>query len=252
MPDMCLDWGLLWVQRVTSRVIIVTKTSLWKTTGSALAFSPGMGRKISCLPGPFRRASWSRARASQSPAPDRPGPPPATSRVDATRAATRSAARRYAAGRSAARRYGGGKSAADDDAWPGVAPPAGWFLHAHEPPPAARAENGPAARDAADEADAELERVTSEPLEPELLEPDLHDRTSSNRNSTNRNSTSLNGPYRNPTRPPRHPGPLPSWITAPALVRALVPAPSPGSGRTPTSPWCPPRAANRTAPGPHR
>ena len=34
--------------------------------------------------------------------------------------------------------------AADGDSWPGVAPPAGWFLHAPEPPPAAQPESAPA------------------------------------------------------------------------------------------------------------
>ena len=34
-----------------------------------------------------------------------------------------------------------GESSADDASWPGVAPPAGWFLHAPQPPPAASPES---------------------------------------------------------------------------------------------------------------
>ena len=34
-----------------------------------------------------------------------------------------------------------GESAADDNSWPGVAPPAGWFLRAPEPPPATSPES---------------------------------------------------------------------------------------------------------------
>jgi len=34
-----------------------------------------------------------------------------------------------------------GESSADDTSWPGVAPPAGWFLHAPQPPPAASPES---------------------------------------------------------------------------------------------------------------
>jgi hypothetical protein len=37
----------------------------------------------------------------------------------------------------AADRPAAGESATDDDSWPGVAPPAGWFLRAPQPPPAA-------------------------------------------------------------------------------------------------------------------
>ena len=75
--------------------------------------------------------------------------------------------------------------AADDSSWPGVAPPAGWFLHAQEPSPGGRMGNGPAVPDTTYEASAELERITSEPLAPELLasggrepelpEPELHE-----------------------------------------------------------------------------
>jgi hypothetical protein len=60
--------------------------------------------------------------------------------------------------------------AADDGSWPGVAPPAGWFLHAQVP--SARAGSGPAVPGATNGADAELERITSEPLAPGLLDPE--------------------------------------------------------------------------------
>jgi hypothetical protein len=63
MPDMCLDWGLLWIQRVTSRMRIVTKMPLRRTNGNVPACSAGKSHRISCLPGPSRRASWCRSRA---------------------------------------------------------------------------------------------------------------------------------------------------------------------------------------------
>src|SRR6185437_1421654 len=68
----------------------------------------------------------------------------------------------------------------DDSSWPGVALPAGWFLRAQSPPPAARAESSAAAPGTADETNAGLDRITSGPLAPEPDEPseefpaDLH------------------------------------------------------------------------------
>ena len=64
-----------------------------------------------------------------------------------------------------------GDPAADDGSWPGVAPPAGWFLHAQERSPAARLGTRPVVPGATDGADADLERITSEPLAPGLPEP---------------------------------------------------------------------------------
>ena len=51
---------------------IVTKTPLRRTNGSVPACSAGKSRKISCLPGPSRRASWSGPRQPE-PTPRRPG-----------------------------------------------------------------------------------------------------------------------------------------------------------------------------------
>ena len=58
----------------------------------------------------------------------------------------------------------------DDSSWPGVALPAGWFLRAQSPAPAARAESRAAAPGTADETNVGLDRITSGPLAPELDE----------------------------------------------------------------------------------
>ena len=67
-----------------------------------------------------------------------------------------------------------GRPAADDDSWPGVAPPAGRFLHARGPRPPARKTARPLGTLRMRRTPS-LERVTSEPLEPELHEPELHE-----------------------------------------------------------------------------
>src|SRR5690242_1660518 len=59
----------------------------------------------------------------------------------------------------------------DDSSWPGVALPAGWFLRAQPPAPAARPESRVAAPGTADETNAGLDRITSGPLAPEPDEP---------------------------------------------------------------------------------
>src|SRR5690242_16758617 len=68
----------------------------------------------------------------------------------------------------------------DDNSWPGVALPAGWFLRAQPPAPAARAESRAAAPGTADETKVGLDRITAGPHAPEPDEPsegysaDLH------------------------------------------------------------------------------
>jgi hypothetical protein len=58
--NVCLDWGLWWIQKVTSRAGIVTfpppEMIRGRKSDSVPACSAGMTRKTSCLPGRFRRA----------------------------------------------------------------------------------------------------------------------------------------------------------------------------------------------------
>ncbi len=114
-----------------------------------------------------------------------------------------------------------GDAVADDGAWPGVAPPAGWFLHARRPPPAASPGSGPAVPGTADGPDAELERIASEPLAPGLPEPEFPEPELPEPNSPSRI-----GPHRNPTRPlrlpPARPRPRPRLRLRPRIRRLAL------------------------------
>src|SRR5689334_7039285 len=59
----------------------------------------------------------------------------------------------------------------DDNSWPGVALPAGWFLRAQSPAPPPRPESRAAAPGTADETNVGLDRITPGPLAPEPDEP---------------------------------------------------------------------------------
>ena len=65
-----------------------------------------------------------------------------------------------------------GESAADDNSWPGAAPPAGWFLRASQPPPAASPESSPT-QDAGGEAAAKSEPSDPPPAGPVSPRPDV-------------------------------------------------------------------------------
>jgi hypothetical protein len=141
---------------------------------------------------------------------------------------------------------GAGEPAAEDGSWPGVAPPAGWFLHAHKPFPAARAEDGPATPDTADEADAELERITSEPLAPEFHEPEL---PGSELSEPEFPGSKLPAPE--PGAPPEIPRAASRSDGHPRLSPG--PSVSPGSGVSPSSvAWLWPGAHSTVVPSPRR
>ena len=81
-------------------------------------------------------------QADDAPEP-RPAAEPATEQT-AEAATEEPSAEEPSAEEPAADEQADGQPAADDNAWPGAAPPAGWFLRAHQPPSASSPESAPA------------------------------------------------------------------------------------------------------------
>ncbi len=161
-----------------------------------------------------------------------------------------------------------GESAADDNSWPGVAPPAGWFLRAPQPPPAASPENASpeagspeagspeagspenASPDAASPANASPANASPEAASPENASPE----SASPEAASPENAAVQDGGGEAPSGPePRDPAPPGPARPRPDANpwRAVGAVPSPrrepdGSWSSPLTPKPAPRALGAT------